>query len=689
MQNSRVQLWHRSPFIRLVIALIAGIILQWQFDLREIYLWTLLVASVTCIISYSFLPLALKYKLASLNGLLVHLFVAAAGALLVYTNNIRHDKNWFGNNYENGDYIVVRLEEPLVTKTNSYKAEASVIQIHNKTEQSKGKIIVYFKKDSSVTRLTYGSLLFFKQSLQTIKNSGNPGTFDYQRYCLFHDITHQVYLANKDFITLTQTDKNWFKQFTYDAVQKIVSILQTYIKAPREQGLIEAMLIGYKDDLDKDLVESYSHTGVVHIIAISGMHLALIYGLLLLLTKPLKRNKRLNIFRVLSIIGGLWLFSILAGAQPSIIRSAVMFTCIISAELFNRKTSIYNTLALSAFLLLCINPFWLWDVGFQLSYAAVLSIIIFMKPIYKMVYFKNKAIDYVWQLTAVTLSAQILTTPISIFHFHQFPNLFLFTNIVAVPLSAIVLYGAIALCATSFIPIVAKYIGIAEEFFIRILNDYIQRMDSVSIALWNGLYITLVQTIFLILFITGLSYFLLQKKKLALWFSLGCLLVFAGLRSSAFIEAENQHKMIVYNVPKYRAIDLIEGRNYRFIGDATLLQDGFLRNFHLQPSRILHRISDNEQPLNASSFHFGNKSVLLVDNNFPLPVSLPKQIDVVVLSKNPKLYISQLIKDISIKQIVIDGSVPAWKAKYWKRDCDSLHIPYYDVAEKGAFVMNL
>jgi competence protein ComEC len=215
------------------------------------------------------------------------------------------------------------------------------------------------------------------------------------------------------------------------------------------------LLIGYKDDLDKTLVQSYSNTGVVHVIAISGLHLGLIYWLLLKLFWPLQKRRDLKWLRPILIIAGLWLFSLLAGMQPSVIRSAVMFTCIVLGETWTRKSSIYNTLAFSAFLLLFINPYWLWDVGFQLSYIAVLSIVIFMQPIYNWFYIKNKALDFIWKLNAVTLAAQILTVPVSIYHFHQFPLSFMFTNFVAVPLSSLILLGEIVLCVVSFIPIVA------------------------------------------------------------------------------------------------------------------------------------------------------------------------------------------------------------------------------------------
>ncbi len=164
-----------------------------------------------------------------------------------------------------------------------------------------------------------------------------------------------------EFNVLRATDKKWLHIFLDATREKVLNILRTNIRGDKELGLAEALLIGYKDDLDKTLVQSYSNTGVVHIIAISGLHLGLVYWLMLLLLKPLRGRKYLKWIHPVIIITGLWLFSLLAGAQPSILRSAVMFTCIVAGENLSRKTSIYNTLALSAFILLCIGIQIFWS----------------------------------------------------------------------------------------------------------------------------------------------------------------------------------------------------------------------------------------------------------------------------------------------------------------------------------------
>jgi competence protein ComEC len=697
-----IHLWKKAPFIRFLLPLVTGIIVQWHLQLQPLILWSLLLCAVTVVMIVFFIPFFERYKLSSLNGIAIAAIFIAIGGLLSWYKNIQHDINWFGNKYENTNSIIVTLDEDPIEKNKSFKANASVnfILKNDSLIKTKGTIILYFKKDSLFPQLTYGAQLVINKPLQEIKNSGNPGGFDYKRYSLFQGITHQVYLRasvpsgkENEFEILSTTDKSFFKQFINSSRAKVLRILRKNIKGEKELGLAEALLIGYKDDLDKTLVQSYSNTGVVHVIAISGLHLGLIYWLLTWIFKPLQKRK-IRWLRPVFILTGLWLFSLLAGAQPSVLRSAVMFTCIVLSESFERRSSIYNGLALSALLLLCINPFWLWDVGFQLSYAAVLSIVIFMQPVYHWFYIKNKALDFIWKLNAVTIAAQILTIPVSIYHFHQFPTSFLLTNFIAVPLSSLILLLEILLCIVSFIPIIAAFTGKILYGLIWIMNTYIEKIEHIPFSLWDGLQISILQAILLLIAAAGFGFWLIEKNKTGFTYAMAALFAFMTLRTISFLKANYRQQLIVYNVPQKRAMDLIEGRKYFFIGDSSLLADDFIRNFHIKPSRILHRI---EPAGKFSDYHrqenlvlYNDKKILLIDGTRRyLPLENKIQVDLLLISGNPKLYFSQLSKTFSIRQVVFDGSCPAWKVNYWKKDCDSLRIPYHNVIEEGAFVMNI
>ncbi|MFC0774571.1 ComEC/Rec2 family competence protein [Terrimonas alba] len=696
MPSSNHYFLKRTPFIRLLLALIIGIVFQWYCQV-PITAWLILFAvSFLATLSFFYLPLFKRYHLGALNGLFIMIPFLSLGAILVFNNDIRNNPNWMGHLYNEQDVVVATIEEPLAEKTKSFKADATISSLikNGGAVPVKGKTIIYFQKDSSISRLKYGSQIIFRKSLQEIKNSGNPGGFDYKRYSLFHGMTHQVYLKAGEFVVLNEKKKQKWKEFIYASRENVLDILRSTIKGEKELGLAEALLIGYKDDLDKTLVQSYTNTGVVHIIAISGLHLGLIYWLLLLLLKPLQKQPYCKWLKPVIVISGLWLFSFLAGAQPSILRSAVMFTCLALGDSLVKKTSIYNTLAFSAFLLLCYNPYWLWDVGFQLSYSAVLSIVVFMKPVYQWFYVKNKALDFIWKINAVTIAAQILTLPVSIYHFHQFPMHFLLTNFVAVPLSSIILVGEIFLCVLSFVPFVASFIGKLISWLIWVMNGWVERIEALPFSLWDGLQVNIMQVLVLFISIAGFSYWLLEKKKPGLITGLIGLLLFFTIRSISFWQAVDQQKLIVYNVPQRQAIDFITGRQFIFCGDSDLLKDDFIRNFHLKPSRILHRTEPAPEMdnLNFQGHYFspGSKKIMLLDSTVHYSKAGPKHsIDVLIISKNPKLYIPRLHTSYEIKQVVFDGSLQPWRVNFWKKDCDSLNIPYHDVTEKGAFVMNL
>jgi len=688
-------IWRKAPFIRFLIPLSAGITLQWYLNLSEVFAWSIFSFSFVVLVAHVLMHDFFRFRLSAINGIAIFMLLTGMGCLVTHFKDIRAAKEWYGHNYRPGDTVTVSVEEPPVLRANSYQVLGKLTRIIKGDTMiaTKGSVIVYVQNDSALS-LVYGAQIIFSNVLQQIKNSGNPGSFDYQRYCLFQGITHQVYLGKNDCVISKKTDRHFLDEKLFAVREKVLSVLQKYIHGKKEYGLAEALLIGYRDDLDKNLIQSYTNTGVVHIVAISGMHIALIYWLLALLCRPLRKINHSKWFTAAVIISGLWLFSLLAGAQASVLRSAVMFTCIVIGKNFSKQGNIYNTLAASAFILLCYNPFWLWDVGFQLSYAAVLSIVVFVKPIYNWFYVKNKLLDFVWKLNAVSISAQLLTTPFSIYHFHQFPNFFLLTNFVAVPLSSIIVLGEIFLCAGAFVPFIGTLAGKILSFLIWLMNSYIERIASLPYSVWDGMHINVVQCILLMLVVGACGTWLLEKQKTGAWIGLYSLFLFAILRSCSFRQSANQQKLIVYNIPKHEAIDVIKGRSFFFAGDSTMLTDKILQNINLRPARILSRVRSCDESVGFSAqkdmFICNSKKILVLDKSDAFDTPTKKiTVDVLVISKNAILSLPDLIQAFQIRQVVLDSSVPHWKINYWASACDSLHLPYHNVSEEGAFVMNL
>lgn len=696
MLRQTLYLWKQAPFLRLVIPLIAGIIIEWYTQLPVQLAWISFITCIAALFVFNLRISFLHYKFSWVNGIFVNILFLSIGLSTVYYKDISHQQQWMNHYYHDKDIVTVTLEEPLAEKATAYKANASVQQLvhENMVRPVQGNIIVYFKKDTIANQLSYGSQIVFRQSLQAIKNSGNPGAFDYERYAAFQGIYQQVFLKPGTYSILPGKKENPLQHFLFSVRETVLRVISRYIPGEKESGLAEALLVGYRDDLDKTLVQSYSNTGVVHIIAISGMHLGLIYWLLNMVLSPLKKRSHTKWAVPVLIVTGLWLFSFLAGGGPSILRSAVMFTCIVTGESVQKKTFIYNSLAASAFILLCINPFWLWDAGFQLSYTAVLSIIIFMKPIYSLFYFTNKILDTTWKLMAVTLAAQVLTTPVSIYHFHQFPIYFLITNLLAVPLSGYIILLEIVLCTISFIPALAKAVGVVLHWLIYAMNSFIEYIENLPFSLWNNLQINMPQLVLLYGFFIAVAYWLMKKQKRVLSAGLICLAGFVSLRAYSFINAGNRQQLIVYNIPRHQAMDFINGRDYFFKGDSDLLSDASLQNFYLNPSRTLNRINKKDSIAGllytAPVFFFNNKKIVLVekDGSFNCPTEKINA-DLIIVSKNAPVYITQLMKSFNCKQIVFDASNAPWKVNKWKAEAAKLGLYCFYTVDNGAFVMNM
>jgi competence protein ComEC len=304
-------------------------------------------------------------------------------------------------------------------------------------------------------------------------------------------------------------------------------------------------MIGYKDDLDRDLVKAYANAGVVHIIAISGLHVGLIYWMLVQLCRPFRRLSYFKWFSPLLIIGGLWFFTLLAGAQASVLRSAIMFTAIVLEKTFSRKSTTMNSLAMSAFFILCINPSAIWDIGFQLSYAALYGILAFSRPIYNLFECTSKWMDMIWKMNAVTLAAQVFTTPLCIFYFHQFPLIFLITNSIAVPLSTLVLFVEILLLCLAWIPTLGFFTGKLTGWLIQAMNYFIEKLSSVSWVTWDQLCLNECQVLFLLLAALAFGFGLMFRRNRLLNIVLLSSVVVAAFRSNSFYQATRQQFLVV------------------------------------------------------------------------------------------------------------------------------------------------
>ena len=507
-----------------------------------------------------------------------------------------------------------------------------------------------------MTFLTAGRYIATTTQPNPVPDMHNPGGFNYKEWLFRNEITHQLYLAKGSWAMLPTKKSNQYLQVLQ---QKIRNHLQQNITGKQEKAVAAALLIGYKQDIDSDLMKAYSNTGVIHVIAISGLHLGLIYGLLIGIFSwmPVSIIKKWTAPPIMLLV--LWGFALLTGAGPSIVRAAVMFSFIIMASIVKQNSSILNALAASAFFLLLLHPFYLWDIGFQLSYAAVLSIVLYQKNIFDSIYFKYKWMQACWQLNAVTLSAQVLTLPLVVYHFHQFPNYFLFSNFIVVPLSSIILYGCLLILPFGSFAYFGKALSVATSWLISSMNWIIQKMNALPFATTNNLEINTAEVLLFFIIIVCFTLFIQTQKNKWCYSSLIALLAGCGLHSFMQIQAAGQTTLTVWFVPKTTKITIRYG---------------------LQ--------KEAQFPMGNSAFTIGQTRFLSIgqmpsSKNSPLPA--PK-VDILLISNLPQSPIALLAKQFKRSLYVFDSSIPLWKMQAWKKEVEGLHLRHHFVSQQGAFV---
>lgn len=521
--------WQSTPFIRLLIPFAAGILAAYYFHLSNLLLAKIASPALLLLICFSVLTVTQKFKWMEIAGISIQTLVFVFGALVCNQQDLQKNPDWLGYHYSKNDKLIAIIQEPLIPKKKTWKILAKVIAVQhrNKWLNTKSNILIYLKNNQLAAILETGDEIEVTEPLQQISNSSTMGSFDYVRYCAFQQIYFQMYIPENAAIRYRKYHKT-FRYYLYQTRNHILNILKSAIPNKKEQSVAEALLIGYKEDLDRSLLQSYSNTGVVHIIAISGLHLAMIYGLLIRFLQPFGNKKWNNYLRTIMVLSVLWGFSFITGGAAAILRSAVGFSFLLISKSLGYKNNSINAMAASAFFLLCYNPFLLWDIGFQLSYTAVLGIMLFAKHIEYCCYFKNKLLQMIWQINSITIAAQVLTLPIVLYQFHQFPNLFLFTNFLIVPLSGIVLYAEILVLVVSPFSTLLKWTGLLTQWLIAEMNGIIERTNRIPFALTKNLFISLPETIVWYLLITSIAIWLLYKnsKSFIAALTLICLLFF-------------------------------------------------------------------------------------------------------------------------------------------------------------------
>jgi competence protein ComEC len=687
--------WTPYPFFRIVLFFSAGILLGiYQPDLLNIQIITILFG----ILAAGFVVIAILKstdKLKALNpGLAGLVMVFLAGYIQVF-----HSTDYRSNHH------IARAHEPILNyravitkqaqeKENSWKIEAEVtaVQFQNGWQERTGKVLLYFSKQSYEKPFAYGDVVLVNGSPQIISEPANPGEFDYKRFLTFRKIYHQHFLRAGDAMYIGHESPSHFINYSIQARVWATDVLNQYITGEREQATASALVLGVTDGLDNDLLSAYAATGSLHVLSVSGLHVGIMYWLILLLLKPL--NKTVTgkwTLAVISIVV-LWGYAFVTGLSPSVLRAVTMFSFVAVARPWSKRTNIYNTLAASAFCLLLYEPYLIMSVGFQLSYLAVVGIV-YLQPILSRVWQPKQWLwDQVWQITCVSIAAQLATCALGLLYFHQFPVYFLFSNLFVIPLSFVVLIAGITLIALSAVAPLAGLLGLLLQWTVWFLNYGVFKLEALPFSLIDNVYITTFQC-WVLMTALVFSVFLFRFRKFSMAVAV-CIsiIMFSILQWNHFYEEVDVKKFTVYKVSGFSAVDMID-RGQAF----TLLDSGLMSNresirFHIRPNRLISGVSAIYPADQLGFIHeytgcrvvlWNELSILQIqgkDFSYP-PILVP---DYVILGNNAIRDWSD-ISALKFQKLILDSSNSFYFADRILKEAQQASVHVHSVLHHGAF----
>ena len=404
------------------------------------------------IISVFLVLLKSKKIITFLSFILLYLI----GISAVYFNNDVHYKNYYQNYVGENSTVILKVDKVLKAGLFNDKYTVSIVQVDGVI--TKGKVLLNITKDSLVKPLSVDELLYVKPSFQELNAPLNPHQFNYKNYLVKQGIHQQLFLGNEQFKRIG------FQGFSLQGISaKFRNLVQESLKKhhfkPDELAVINALLLGQRQDISKQLIADYSSAGAIHILAVSGLHVGIILLILNWLFKPLERLNKGRFIKTVLVVLFLWMFAFVAGLSASVVRAVTMFTFLAIGLSFRRKNIIEFSLIASMFFLLIVKPMFLFDVGFQLSYLAVFGIVWVQPLLYKLWNPKLKIVDKFWQLLTVSFAAQAGILPLSLYYFHQFPGLFWMSNLIIIPFLGAILIGGIVIIFLSLIGFLPQFIA--------------------------------------------------------------------------------------------------------------------------------------------------------------------------------------------------------------------------------------
>lgn len=663
----------KLPIIPILIAFVCGILVETYNSTTYCFALSGISSSLIILATIYYYSLK-KHKNSIFFGLLLFIIFFFLGILskkeAYELNQQSHfsKHSTFTSNLLKG-YITERLKPS--AKYTKYIVE---IEQANGTETT-GKLLVFLPKKQANT-LTIGTKITVKGKPVLIEPIYNPYQFDYASYLNNQNIFHTVTIKNTSDIAI-QKDKNW-RYLIFKSKEIALNQLKKYKLLEDDYNLIAALLFGERTTLSPEITKNYTQSGVMHILAISGLHIAIFYAILLGFLSPLKKFKKgkLLIFYCSMLI--LWGYALLTGLSASILRAVIVFSLIAYGKLKNKSINTGNILATSAFIILICNPNSLFDIGFQLSYAAVISLTLFQPFISKYSYSKNTFLLKIKQMLLVTLVAQIGVLPLSLYYFGQFPFLFLLANLVVIPLSSAILILGLCLVPIRFLPDkICSFFGVLISKLIHLMNGFTAWICQFDAFIIENIAFHKILVLSAYFVIAAFYFYTVESTKMKFKWILICIFIFQLSYIYLLYTKNPDNELIIFNTYKSTLIVIKKNKTAQFFTydkkstvqtASYYIRKNFIRETSFKPLK------------NVLYYKY---KILCIDRSGIYKTAI--QPELILLTQSSKINLDRLIQQLHPKEIIADGSNYKSYIKKWKQTCSKQKIPFHATAEKGLY----
>lgn len=678
------------PFVVLLLPFLLGIWLGLSLWSVNYVYWVIIPLT-----SFSLIFIALNfgyaksgiYKWRWMGGILINLILFFAGWFCVIEKNELNQPTHFSRHPS--QYLIARINSEPNLKNGLVRFSAQIEQQkdHRQINQSTGTLLITIK-DTIANKLLYGDELLIPANYTPVDPPFNPAEFNYKRYLANQNIYHQAYLYPGQYTVIGHNKGNSIITYALKLRQNLVGKLKSNIHDTSAVNVASTLILGYKADLSSDLLQAYSKTGTIHILSVSGGHVAIIYLMLTVLFGFMSRYKHGKLIQSLLIVGLIWYYALLTGFSPAVCRAAVMISLIILGKTYSRYINTLNILAISAFFLLLYNPLFLVDVGFQLSYLSVAGMVILQPVIYEWFTFKNRWADKLWAACSVSMAAQIITFPLSAFYFHQFPLYFLISNLFIIIPAELILFTGIIYLALPQMAIVSVSLGWLLEKSILIMNKTLILIEHVPFASIDKIWFTTAEYILAYSVIALGAYFLFGRKVRLLQAALGLLLVLCLSTSFKKFNSITNDSLSFLNLRKHSGIVFKHGSKAIIITDLPYADKNY--QYSIQPYLDSIKALDTAvytlgQNINSpflvkhnNLIEFSNIKVLIYNKQLQHLTLLHKlKVEYIYLTGNPDITISGLTNNYKFKTLIIDSNNSDKVIAEWERQAVDSHLKYY------------